>query len=462
MIPTTRLDAPKVARPTSGNARLTEWVPVTVWALLITGVFAWGEVLHRTGRSPQDDLPPLHATARLLTWQVLPAAGTAVLILTVLPVLARRLRWPLLVLLGWAAAVAWASALAISDGAAGFIGPITQPGEYSNGLASIGDHPLRWLATFTQKAQQYPIHVKGHPPGPTLILWGLDAAGLHGPGWAAAVVITAGSSAAAAIAVTVKALAGEELARRAVPFLALAPLAVWIATTMDALFLGVGTWATALLALAAAPPAPSRRRATVCAVTAGLLLGALPYLSYGLLPLFATPLAVLVLARPRWPVVAVVLAAMTIVPAMFTLAGFWWPDGVAATHQAYLATGGSSRRSYLYFLIGDFAVLGLLVGPAVAHTVPTLARSLRHGIRRSMPQAECAYAGIALLASAALVGAATLDLAGLTRGEVERIWLPYAAWMLIAPAAHMPPGRRWLAAQAMTGILVQALIHSPW
>jgi hypothetical protein len=137
-------------------------------------------------------------------------------------------------------------------------------------------------------------------------------------------------------------------------------------------------------------------------------------------------------------------------------------DGVAATHQAYLTTGGSNRRPYLYFLIGDFAVLGLLVGPAVAHTVPTLARSLRHGIRRSMPQAEYAYAGIALLATAALVGAVTLDLVGLTRGEVERIWVPYAAWMLIAPAMHAPSGRRWLAAQAMTGILVQALIHSPW
>jgi hypothetical protein len=220
-------------------------------------------------------------------------------------------------------------------------------------------------------------------------------------------------------------------------------------------------WVTALLALAATSPVPGRRRATVCAATAGVLLGALPYLSYGLVPLFAMPLAVLVLARPRWPVVAILLAAMTIVPAMFTLAGFWWPDGVAATHQAYLTTGGSSRRPYLYFLIGDFAVLGLLVGPAVAHTVPTLARSLRHGIRRSMPQAECAYAGIALLA-AALVGAVALDLAGLTRGEVERIWVPYAAWMLIAPAVHIPPGRRWLAAQTMTGILVQALIHSPW
>jgi hypothetical protein len=364
-------------------------------------------------------------------------------------------------LAGWAAAAAWASALAVSDGAAGFVRPLTLRGEYLTGLGAVGDHPLRWLATFTERAQQYPIHVKGHPPGPMLILWALDAAGLHGPGWAAAVIIAIGGSAAAAIAITVRALAGEELARRALPFLALTPLAVWIATTMDAVFLGVGAWATALLALAATAP-DHRRRGIACGAAAGLLLGVLPYLSYGLLPLFAMPLAVLIAARPRWSVVAVALGAMVIVPAAFTLAGFWWPDGVAATHQAYLTTGGSSRRPYLYFLIGDFAVLGLLIGPAVAHTAPALARALRRGIGRSLPESERARAVIAFLATAALVGAVTLDLAGLTRGEVERIWVPYAAWLTVAMALHPAHTRRWLAAQAATGIVVQALIHSPW
>jgi hypothetical protein len=177
-------------------------------------------------------------------------------------------------------------------------------------------------------------------------------------------------------------------------------------------------------------------------------------------PLFAIPLAVVVAARPRWSVVAVAIGAMVVVPAAFTLAGFWWPDGVAATHQAYLTTGGSSRRPYFYFLVGDFAVLGLLIGPAVAHAAPDLAGALRRGIGRSQP--ERARAVVALLAAAALVGAVTLDLAGLTRGEVERIWVPYAAWLTVAVALRPAPGRRWLAAQAATGILVQALIHSPW
>jgi hypothetical protein len=135
---------------------------------------------------------------------------------------------------------------------------------------------------------------------------------------------------------------------------------------------------------------------------------------------------------------------------------------VAATHQAYLATGGSSRRPYLFFLIGDFAVLGLLVGPAVAYTAPAVVTALRRGIGRSLPEPDRARAIVALVVTAALIGTVTLDLAGLTRGEVERIWVPYAAWLTVATALRPSPGRRWLAAQAATAIVVQALIHSPW
>ncbi|MUN41050.1 hypothetical protein [Actinomadura litoris] len=40
----------------------------------------------------------------------------------------------------------------------------------------------------------------------------------------------------------------------------------------------------------------------VAAMLGGILLGALPYLSYGLLPLYAVPLTVVVLGRPRLPI----------------------------------------------------------------------------------------------------------------------------------------------------------------
>ena len=435
----------------------------------------------------------------------------------------------------WLMATAWTVLLALSDGWSGMVGPLTSHGEYFEGIRPVIADPQGWLRTFTEQALHYPTHVAGHPPGPMMVLWALNALGLHGPGWAAALLVAVGTSSVAALAITVRTIANEAAARRMLPFLVLAPLAVWIATTMDALFLGIGAWAIALLATAAEPvdnllspnvaggslrsrtnaaPCPgssssriaagSRRRAAgvmslstgprsrtrttarACSpalrgLAAGALFGALPYLSYGLLPLFAVGLAVLVLTRPGRPVIVAVLAGCAIVPLAFTLLGFWWPDGVHVTQAAYAITGGSGRRSYLYFLVGNIAVLGLLVGPATAYALARLAVVGRDALGRTAPGASGTRiarpavvgrgalgrtappeARIGWLAGAALLGMAVLDVVGVTRGEVERIWLPYAAWVLTAAAVHIPPARRWLAAQAALGIVLQALVLSPW
>lgn len=472
------------------------------WAVLVAGVFVWGYVLRRSGQEDQDALPPLYATPRLLTWQMLPAVAVAAALVAALPALARRLRWRWLLLTGWVASAGWAVALAVSDGISALAGPLTSPNEYLAGLPAVRRDPLEWVRTFTERLQSYPVHTKGHPPLPMLFLWALDALGMRGAGWAAAAVIVIGSSAVMAIAITLRALAaktgqGEELARRALPYLVLAPLALWIATAMDAMFLGVGAWGVALLALAAghdhrptttsdrhftatsgpdshhatraghdpylAATAGHDRRSTaaarrgrpdaaiVTALAAGLLLGALPYLSYGLLPLFAIPLAIILVTRPSRAVLTALTCGFLVVPVVFTAAGFWWPDGVAATHQAYEAAGGSSRRPYLYFLVGDLGVLALLVGPAVAHALPDLIRGARDR-----------YRVLTWLCGAALLGMLVLDVSGVTRGEVERIWVPYAAWLVTAAAVHRTPGRGWLAAQAATAITVQALVLSAW
>ncbi len=51
-----------------------------------------------------------------------------------------------------------------------------------------------------------------------------------------------------------------------------------------------------------------------------------------------------------------------------------------------------------------------------------------------------------LLAGVALVGVLALALSGVTRLEVERIWLPFARWT-VALCAGLPSSRqrRWLA-----------------
>jgi hypothetical protein len=435
------------------------------WAVLIVVAFGWGYLLRRSGGSPEDVLPPLHARPRLLTWQLLPAAGVGIVGVRILPALTARLNWRPLLLSCWAMATVWTVLLALSDGPAGITGPLTSHGEYFEGIHPLLADPLGWLRTFTKQALHYPTHVAGHPPGPMMVLWALNAAGLHGPAWAAALLIGVGTSSVAAIAITVRAVATEAAARRMLPFLVLAPLAVWIATTMDALFLGVGAWAIALLAMAAGRHQIARR--VLCGVMAGVLFGALPYLSYGLLPLFAVALAVLIMTRPRRLALIAVLAGCVVVPLVFTLLGFWWPDGVQVTKAAYAITGGSGRRSYLYFLIGNFAVLALLTGPAAADALAHLAVICKDTLEQAAPSNQepapsNPEARVGWLAGAVLVGMVVLDFVGVTRGEVERIWLPYAAWVITAAAVHAGPARRWLAAQAILGIVLQALILSPW
>ncbi|WP_431899553.1 hypothetical protein [Nonomuraea sp. bgisy101] len=405
-------------------------VALAVWAALIASSFAGGAILRARGALPIDRLAPLHADLRLLTVTLLPAAAFgAVAVLALPPLVARtRFGWALLVSYGFA--LAWAVLLAVS--ADGLAAPLTHPADYLAVLPSVGDDPLGWLASFTERLPGYPTHVRGHPPLAVLLLWALAAAGLRGPTWAALLVVTAGCSATVAIAVTVRRLAGETVARRSLPYLALTPAAVWIATSMDALFAGVGAWGVALLVLG---------RAWI-GFGAGVLLGALPYLSYGLMPYLLIPVVAGVVVRvPRATVLAALAGAASVTVA-FAAGGFLWPAGALATYAEWAPDPGAARP-YLYFLVADLGVLAMVTGPA---TAAGLVRLAPDGVR-----AVVAAAGVAVLA---------LDVSGVTRGEVERIWLPYAVW--IGLAAGMSSGRRWLAAQVVTGLLLQALVLSPW
>ncbi|MEV5710490.1 hypothetical protein [Actinoallomurus sp. NPDC052274] len=439
---------------------------------MIVGTFGTGALLRRAGAMPVDAFPPLHAQARLLLRPLLPAVAFGLVAVAVLPVTARRLPWRPLPAVAWLGSVGWAVVLQLPDGISR---PLTTPTEYLAGLPAMGDDPLGWLRGFTMEMQTFPTHVKGHPPLPMLVLWTIQWVGLAGAGWAAALVIAVGGSAAAAIAVTVRVIAGEDVARRAVPFLVLSPVALWVATSMDAFFLGVAAWAVALVTVAAAGSGSSptgvvdpgarggSSKRMAVAFAGGLLLGSLPYLSYGLLPIFTLPLAALVLTRPARPVLIALAAGSVVVPIAFTIAGFSWWDGVVGTHVAWHISHGS-RRPYAYFLVGDLAVLALLVGPAAAMALPTALRRAAvlafttspGGRRRPAPDR------LGWLAAAALAGVLALDLSGVTSGEVERIWIPYAAWVVTVTAVHRPPGRTMLLAQTATALVIEALVRSPW
>src|ERR1700747_1543817 len=113
-------------------------------------------------------------------------------------------------------------------------------------------------------------HVAGHPPGALLTFVWLDRIGLGGGAWAGLLCLLGGSSAGAAIGITLRALADEGAARRAAPFVAVAPTAIWIAVSADGYFAGVAAWGIALLAMAVRGTA---RFPVLAAAAAGLLVG---------------------------------------------------------------------------------------------------------------------------------------------------------------------------------------------
>ncbi|MEV6971815.1 hypothetical protein AB0M47_42640, partial [Hamadaea sp. NPDC051192] len=67
----------------------------------------------------------------------------------------------------------------------------------------------------------------------------------------------------------------------------------------------------------------------------------------------------------------------------------------------------------------------------------------------------------AILALGAVAAIVVADLSGLSKAEVERIWLPFAIW-LPAAAALLSHRKAWLVAQAATALAVNHLLHTVW
>lgn len=390
------------------------------------------------------------------------------------PGLAARLPWRGLLFASWVTTTAWAVALAAVTSWSELTTPVRGEHEYLPVVPLVAADPMAFLAGFADELPNYPIHVRGHPPGLVLLLALLDRVGLGGPGWAAALFILAGAAAVPAVLVTLRTLgriraagplhgaAAESTARTVAPALVLAPAALWVATSADAFFAGVLAWGVAFLAVASDPGRHGATRWT-CAVAAGLLLGACPVLSYGLLHMGLIALAPLIVSRRVGATLVAGLVAVGVVVAA-GLAGFWVWDGVSATHAVWEPVG--NNRPYFYFLLVDLAALGAIVGPAAIGGLALLRRA--DGVTRV----------VALLGLAAALSGALL---GFERGEVERIWLPVAFWVVPAAVAlrasardrsgvltkdvHPHPGSlpaSWLWAQGGLAVLLNTILESPW
>ncbi|HEY0816831.1 MAG TPA: hypothetical protein VGE11_26440, partial [Pseudonocardia sp.] len=298
------------------------------------------------------------------------------------------------------------------------------------------------------------------------------------------------------------------------------PGAVWVGVSADGLFAGWLAWGIALLAVGATARG---RRADVAAVAGGLLLGSALYLSYGLVLGALPALAVIVAAvvrrarlthTPRGAhtlrevcvayarcvsggpgratVLAVVGAAVVVLA--FTVAGFSWLDGYAKVRVIYAASVAAARP-YSYFVWANLAAVAFAVGPAgvaglrrlpaavaPAAVVPArpadgaaaarparlangavAARSAALPPRLAGLAGACrrAVAGPQLIVVAAVAAILLADLSGMSKAEVERIWLPFAVWTALA-CADLPHPRRWLVAQAVLALLVNHLLLTVW
>lgn len=443
----------------SGHRR--DLAAVGVGVALVAAAALVGRAVERADHSLFVHWPPL-----LASWNPHGGIGTvaapavAAAVITHGPLLAVRLRWRTLLLGCYAASLAWVFSLALIDGwQRGIAERLDTKHEYLRAIGRFDDIGAA-LRTFNDHIligppDNWPTHVAGHPPGATLTFVLLDRIGLGGGAWAGVWCIVTAASAVVAALITLRALADERIARRAAPFLVLAPVAVWAGASADGYFTAVAAWSVALLALAATRTV---RSPAAAALGAGLLYGLLCYLSYGL-PLIALLfVAVLALTRTARPLPPFVLGAL-VVPAAFTLAGFnWWQAYHLLVERYYQGAGGV--RPYSYWVWANLACTAVAAGPATLAGVRRVAAGAPNALRSRAATAPDRLIVLVLVALLALLAA---DLSGMSKAETERIWQPFILWLLPAAALLPARGRRgWLAAQAGVALAVNHLLWTGW
>ncbi|MGH3435533.1 MAG: hypothetical protein ACRDRN_03615 [Sciscionella sp.] len=397
--------------------------------------------------------PPLLASwAPHVGVGTVPSVVIAALVVLYGPALAERLRWRSLLPVAYLVSVGWTLCLALVDGySRGIAGRLTDRNAYLHDvplvhsilgmLRHFSDHIL------TNQPHHWTTHVGAHPPGVFLVYLVLDRIGLGGGGAAGIFTILLGASACVAVAVTLRALGAGRAARVVLPFGVLLPGAVWVGVSADGMFAGVLAWGVALLAVGARGRG---WRADVAALGGGLLLGYTLYLSYGLALAGLLPLVVIAVTR-RWRAALFGLLGAGAVVAAFTASGFWWLTGYQDVKVIY-ALSIAKSRPYSYFVWADLAAFCFAIGPAALA-----------GLRRLASTPRRLPAALGLLAAAALLAVLIADVSGMSKAEVERIWLPFAVWLMV-PCALLPRPqvRWWLAAQAVLALLVNHLLLTVW
>ena len=437
-------------RPIAAWVGLAIVVTLVVVAVALPRVLAWQVYSHANPST--DDVPPLHAL-----WE--PKLGPGTVPALLIAILGWRYAWPWVERLSWPrlltatylVGLAWLLSLAYVDGAAGISRVLGNSYEYletARATSDISAMLQEYVARIPYSASDnWVTHVAGHPPGALLFFVVLDRLGLAGDLSAGLVVTAIAGSTPVAVLVALRALGAETSARRAAPFLVLGPAAVWTAVSADAVIAAVAAWGLAALAMAGTT---RHSRMVAWSVLAGLLLGYCVMMSYGMPLLGLLALGVLVAARAWQPLVLAALSASAVV-LLFAAGGFALWEAFPVLQERYW-DGVAADRPASYWMWANLAALTLGAGPM-------LGAGLGHLL---VARREAEHA-VLLLVAAAAMAVAIADLSRMSKGEVERIWLPFAPWLLLSTALLPERWRRpGLAAQMGVALILQHLLYTSW
>ena len=424
-------------------------IAVGAWVALVAVAVAWGEHVVAVGDRLRIHAPPLAGDYRTRVPARSCSCPIAVagLVIGYGPRLSRALRWEPMIGLGDGQRPSFGRSRSGSTtgGAASPIrslaGPVPAHG------AARSANPCTFLSSFTDRARRPTTSTrKGHPPGMVLVLWVLDRLGLGGTGSNLALVLAGGAASVAAALVARAGRRGRGRGARsgAVPRARARRDLVELGRRVLRRRLRLGRHtrhpgdrkggATRRSARARRRPAVRRHRDAV--VRARPARGR-PGRGRG----GATPSG----AHSRSP---------------------RWVPRSCSSRSLPRASGGSPGSRPPVRSTGPGSRAAARTGTSCSATSP---RSRSRSARQPPPGSPaCATGGVWLLVGGALVVVALADLSGMSKAEVERIWLPFVPWVLLATAplaaTRIRSGalRTWLCAQAAVAIAVQAAVRSPW
>jgi methylthioxylose transferase len=357
------------------------------------------------------------------------------------------------------AAGVFATLLALVDGRDGLLHGAVDKTEY---YANLPKTPPagQFVSSFLDRINNYSVHVRGHPPGFTVVLKFFKHLGFTGPWFVVGLSLAGTIILPAAILITVRSFARDDgsgdIVRRVAPLLIVSPYAIWMMTSADAFFTAVG--ASAVAACAQGMHAATKRAALIWGLVAGTVFGALLLLTYGgatFAFVFAIPLIIGLFRRLPGALPTLIsgaIGAATVVGGMWAVWGFWWLAGAIEVKGQYWA-GTAQYRPFGYFAYSNLATTLFAIGPV------TYAGFMRlRNLKATHIRPLIFGAALALLVSHA---------SQYSRGEVERIWLLFFPWIVVAGAAfvarHKPKiAGAAIALQATCAIVLQAALLAKW